>query len=85
MLEVHGVTDADARGSEPVLHNGVAVGRTTSGGYGWRTRKSLALAMVQPEFAQAGTELEIIVLGKSHRASVIGENPFDAENSRLRS
>ena len=46
-LEVQGVTDADARGSEPVTRDGVAIGRTTSGGYGWRTGISLALAMVQ--------------------------------------
>ena len=49
-LEVEGVTDADARGSEPVTRDGAAIGRTTSGGYGWRTGKSLALAMVKPEF-----------------------------------
>ena len=30
------------------------VGRTTSGGYGWRTGKSLALAMVRPESRSAG-------------------------------
>ena len=51
-LEVQGVTDADARGSEPVMKNGVMIGRTTSGGYGWRTGKSLALAMVKPEFSR---------------------------------
>ena len=50
-LEVQGVTDADARGSEPVMKNGVMIGRTTSGGYGWRVGKSLALAMVKPEFS----------------------------------
>ena len=32
------------------------VGRTTSGGYGWRTGKSLALAMVKPEHAALGTK-----------------------------
>ena len=47
-LEVQGVTDADARGSEPVTKNGAMIGRTTSGGYGWRVGKSLALAMVKP-------------------------------------
>ena len=31
-LEVQGVTDADARGSEPVMKNGAMIGRTTSGG-----------------------------------------------------
>ena len=83
-LEVHGVTDADARGSEPVLHGGIAVGRTTSGGYGWRTGKSLAMAMVKPELGEIGTELEIKVLGERRRATVIGESPYDAENARLR-
>jgi dimethylglycine dehydrogenase len=83
-LEVHDVTNADARGSEPVLRGGVAVGRTTSGGYGWRIGKSLALAMVQPQFADVGGELEIVVLGEKHRATVIGESPFDAENAALR-
>jgi dimethylglycine dehydrogenase len=83
-LEVHGVTNADARGSEPVLRDGLAVGRTTSGGYGWRTGKSLALAMVQPGHADVGSELEIVVLGERHRATVIAESPFDAENARLR-
>jgi dimethylglycine dehydrogenase len=83
-LEVFGVTDADARGSEPVLSGGVAVGRTTSGGYGWRTGKSLALAMVKPEFSAVGTEVEISVLGEARRAVVIGESAYDAGNGALR-
>jgi dimethylglycine dehydrogenase len=83
-LEVHEVRDADARGSEPVLRNGVSVGRTTSGGYGWRTGKSLALAMVKPEFATLGQELEIRILGEPHRATVIDDSPYDASNAALR-
>ena len=38
-LEVHGVSDADARGSEPIFRNGELIGRATSGGYGWRLRQ----------------------------------------------
>jgi dimethylglycine dehydrogenase len=39
------VTDADARGSEAVtITGGELVGQATSGGYGWRTGKSLANA-----------------------------------------
>jgi dimethylglycine dehydrogenase len=83
-LDVQGVVDADARGSEPVSRNGAAVGRTTSGGFGWRTRKSLALAMVHPEFATLGTELDIQVLGEKRRATVVGDSPFDPDNARLR-
>jgi dimethylglycine dehydrogenase len=83
-LEVLGVTDADARGSEPIHHQGKLVGRTTSGGYGWRVGKSLALGMVTPELGEPGTELDITILGETKRAVVIEESPFDPKNERLR-
>ena len=84
-LEVLGATDADARGSEAILANGELVGRATSGGYGWRCGKSLALAMVRPGHAAEGTELEVVILGKPHKAVVIADSPFDPENHALRS
>ncbi|MFM9850950.1 MAG: FAD-dependent oxidoreductase, partial [Hyphomicrobiaceae bacterium] len=86
-MEVMDVTDAgsDARGSEPIHDKaGKLVGRATNGAYGWRCGKSLALAMVQPEFAAAGTELDITILGEKKRAVVVGESPWDGENGRLR-
>jgi dimethylglycine dehydrogenase len=84
MLEVQGVTDADARGSEPVTKNGAMIGRTTSGGYGWRVGKSLALAMVKPEFSNIGDELDVRILGETRRAIVIPDSPYDAKNAALR-
>ena len=63
-LEVHDITDTDARGSEPIYLDRNLVGRATSGGFGWRINRSLALAMVQPELAKAGTNLEIKILDK---------------------
>ena len=83
-LEVHDVTDADARGNEAIYKDGRLVGRATHGGYGWRVGKSLALAMVRPEFAEEGTGLEIKILGKLHGATVIAESPFDPQNEALR-
>ncbi len=83
-LELEGVSDFDARGSEPVFKDGAAVGRTTSGGYGWRTGKSLALAMVKPELAAAGTALTVRVLGQDFAARVIGDSPYDPDNAALR-
>ena len=83
-LEVHGVTDADARGSEPIYAGGELAGRATSGNYGWRVGKSLALAMVRPDLATEGTEVEIEILGERRRATVIPESPFDPKNERLR-
>jgi dimethylglycine dehydrogenase len=84
-LEVKGVTDADARGSEPVMKNGAMIGRTTSGGYGWRVGKSLGLAMVQPEFSNVGDEVDVRILGETRRAIVIPDSPYDAKNAALRS
>jgi dimethylglycine dehydrogenase len=85
-LEVHGVTDADSdtRGSEPIYSTGKLVGRATNGGFGWRVNKSLALAMVKPEFAAIGTELEIKILDRLFKASVIMESPYDPDNLKLR-
>lgn len=83
-LEVHGVSDADARGNEAIYQGDVLVGRATSGGYGWRIGKSLALAMLRPDLAVPGTGVEIEILGKRHAASVIAESPFDPDNARLR-
>jgi len=83
-IEIHGVEDCDARGSEPIYQGDKVVGRCTSGGFGWRTGKSLALGMVAPEFSAIGTELQVVILGKTFRATVIPESPFDPENEKLR-
>ena len=83
-MEVHGVTDADARGSEPLWKGDELVGRATNGGYGWRVGKSLALGMVKPELGEVGTELKIQILGERRRATIIPESPYDPENARLR-
>jgi dimethylglycine dehydrogenase len=84
-MEVLGVTDADARGSEPIYLGEELVGRVTSGGYGWRVGKSLALTMVRPDLAVPGTALEIAILGHRHKAVVIPDSPYDPENNALRS
>jgi len=85
-MEVHGITDtdSDARGSEPIYANGKLIGRATNGGFGFRVNKSLALGMVRPEFAAVGTELEIKILGKIFKSTVIPESPYDPENNVLR-
>jgi dimethylglycine dehydrogenase len=84
-MEVHGVTDVDARGSEPILLNGEMVGRCTNGGYGWRVGKSLALGMVRPDLGEVGQALTIRILGEDYRAIVIPESPYDPDNLALRS
>jgi len=84
-LEVHGVTEADPLGNEPLFApDGTLVGRATSGYYGHCLRKSLAIGYVKPAFAAAGTELLIEVLGERKRATVLVDSPYDPQNADLR-
>jgi dimethylglycine dehydrogenase len=84
-MEVHGIKDADPRGNEPIYdRRGGLIGRCTSGGYGWRLKKSVALGMVRPEFGEIGSEIAVKILGNSYGATVIQESPFDPDNLRLR-
>ncbi|MDB6046097.1 MAG: dimethylglycine dehydrogenase [Gammaproteobacteria bacterium] len=85
-LEVHGVTDADPLGNEPLFdRDGRIIGRATSGYYGHCLRKSLAIGYAQADFATVGTELEIEILGERKRATVVQESPHDPDNVELRS
>ena len=84
-LEIHDVTDADALGNEPLFDaGGNMVGRATAGGYGHVIRRSLAIGYVKPGSSAPGTGLQIEILGKRHRATVIPESPYDPENLQLR-
>jgi dimethylglycine dehydrogenase len=84
-LEVHGVTDADPLGNEPLFDaGGRMVGRATSGYYGHHVKKSLAIGYVQAKFAEPGTQLSILILGEKKRATVLKESPHDPDNLELR-
>ena len=83
-LEVHGVSDADALGNNPIFDGEELVGRATGGGYGFRVGKSLALAMVRPALAGVGTRLRMDILGALHEVTVIPESPYDPDNEKLR-
>ena len=83
-LEISGINDVDARGSEPIYDGAELIGRCTSGGYGWRVGKSLALGMVHPDRAGLGSQWEVEILGERFSATVIPESPFDPQHQRLR-
>ena len=82
-LEVRDTDDADALGNNALTRDGELIGRATSGGFGFRVGKSLALGMVMPEYAAIGTEMEIDILNRNYRAVVIPDSPFDPGNERL--
>jgi len=76
--------DADASPVSIVWQGGQRAGLVTSGGYGYRLKRSIALAYVRRELAVPGTELEVEILGE-RRPAVVGREPlYDPENLRLR-
>jgi len=83
-LEVFDVTDADALGNNAIYKDGEVVGRATGGNYGFRVKKSLAIAMVEPKFSEIGTELEMDILDKKHKVVVIEDSPYDPMNEKIR-
>ena len=84
-LEVHGVTDADPLGNEPLYDTaGNLIGRATSGYYGHNLGKSLAIGYVKPQFAAVGTQIAIEILGERKQATVLVDSPYDPENKDLR-
>ncbi|HLW24671.1 MAG TPA: FAD-dependent oxidoreductase [Steroidobacteraceae bacterium] len=84
-FEVHGVTDADPLGNEPLFDaRGVLIGRATAGYYGHALGKSLGLGYVKPEHARVGTSLQIEILGERKQATVLVDSPYDPENQELR-
>lgn len=73
-----------ALGSEPVRVNGHAVGRITSGGYGYSVASSIAYAYVPIEFATVGQRVDVVVFGTAVGAEVKAEPLYDPANARVK-
>jgi dimethylglycine dehydrogenase len=76
--------DADATGNEPIFDlQGKSAGKVTSGAFGCHVGQSLALAYLRPDIV-AGTHLDVMILGRPHRAQLLNGPAFDPEGKRLR-
>ncbi len=77
--------DCDAPYMSTLWHDGQVVGETTSGGWGHRIDRSIALAVVQADLARPGTSLEVEIFGERFPATVQPEGPlWDPTNARIR-
>ena len=75
----------DAPYMSTLWHDGKVVGETTSGGFGYRLDKSIALGMLRAELAEPGTKLEVEIFGERFPVTVQPDEPmWDAKNERLR-
>ena len=68
--------DQDAPYMSTVFHGDEIVGETTSGDWGYRVQKSIALGTVRADLAVPGTELQINIFGKMCRAVVQPDAPL---------
>ena len=72
-------------GSEPVRVDGRAVGRVTSGGYGYTVERSIAYAYMPAAEVEPGRRVEVGIFGRFVGGEVVAEPLFDPENARPRS
>jgi len=77
--------DADACGGEPIYCGGKLAGYVTSGGYGYRVDKSLALGYLAPRFHRPGQAFEIEIVGERFSAVMTDGPVYDAQGGRMRS
>jgi 4-methylaminobutanoate oxidase (formaldehyde-forming) len=75
---------AVALGSEPVRVEGNAVGRVTSGGYGYSVQRSIAYAYL-PAGLGAGQPVEVEIFGEWVAGEIVAEPLFDPRGDRIRS
>ena len=55
--------DCDAPYMSTLWHDGQVVGETTSGNWGYRVRKSIALGMLRADLSEPGTTIEVEIFG----------------------
>jgi dimethylglycine dehydrogenase len=77
--------DADASGDEPIWHDGKVVGWVTSGVFGHRTQRSLALGYVPKALAAATEGFEIEIIGERRPAKRSPGPVYDPDGGRMRS
>jgi dimethylglycine dehydrogenase len=76
---------AAAHAGDPIYHGEQLVGSITSGAYGHRLQKNIAMAFVAPEHAATGTELTIEILGQRQAAQVVEGCLYDPTNLLVKS
>jgi dimethylglycine dehydrogenase len=75
----------DAPYMSTLWHDGKIVGETTSGGFGYRVDKSIALGMIRVDLAKPGTRVDVEIFGENFPAVVQEDKPlWDPQNARLR-
>lgn len=77
-------TPIDVSLDEAILKNDEAIGYISSGGYAHHVEKSLAMGYVSTEHGNAGTAVEVEILGERYPATILDGPLYDADGSCMR-
>ncbi|PDT42394.1 MULTISPECIES: GcvT family protein [Sinorhizobium] len=78
-------SECDAPYMSTLWSGGEVVGETTSGNWGYRVSKSIALGMLRADLAAPGQEIEVEIFGERFKAIVQPDQPlWDPSNERLK-
>lgn len=69
---------------EPIFLEDRVVGRTTSGGNGFRTGKALSMAWAESSAIEYGSPLSVELAGKRWSAHILSCPPYDPEGLKMR-
>lgn len=81
MLDIHCNAGPAQPGEGVFAADGAPVGSISSGAWGYRTGKNLAMAYVDPARAQAGSEVEVFLMGVQVGATICELCLYDPENT----
>jgi dimethylglycine dehydrogenase len=76
---------ADAHRFEPVFDRDRLLGYVTSGGYGFRVGRSIALCYLPRDYCEPGTRVSVEILGRRCDAEVVRPPLYDPANELLTS
>ncbi len=77
---------APAQGGDSIVTtDGACIGTITSGGWGYRINKNIAMGFVDISYADIGTKLCVEVIGKAISATVVTPDLYDPEYLNMRS
>jgi dimethylglycine dehydrogenase len=75
---------SECYGNEAVFNGENVIGLTTSGAYGFRIKKSLAFAYINPAFANEGQKLKVLTTAGIRLCHIEISAAYDPENEKLR-
>jgi len=76
--------NVDAEGNEAIWFGGKVIGNTTSGCYGYNINKSIAYGYLPTWLKDIGNEVDIELIGKKYKATVVAEPLVQMEAARSR-